>query len=580
MQGWLKRWVEPVPSSAESLRDRIAASRGIPNHGLARFLAPSVADLPTPASVHGAREVGTRLVQALRESRNIAVYGDYDADGMCAAAILVHALRALAPTAPLEVHIPNRATDPYGLAKGSIDQLAARGFRTIVSVDCGVTAFAEAAHAKELGVELLVTDHHSLDPGGRLPEAAAIAHPGLGETPTDLCGAAVAWVVAAACFEAWSAPNPIDKRLAAALAETLALAAVGTVADIVPMKGHSRVIARLGLPGISTSPLPGLKALAREAKISPRDHVDAERISFGIGPLLNSCGRLGSAMRGVELLALPSASTPKCDVREAERTAGRIANEFGALNARRKDIEHRIVEEAQQRIDEGLGSARGACVLADSGWQRGIVGIACARLAEQYGVPTVLLECKDGTAHGSGRSVNGYSLLDGLRECAHLLERFGGHASAAGVSVRVEDIPAFREALSSHAARHPRSGGELLPEAEFHARDCTVESLEGLEQLGPFGAGFPQPLVLVRSVRVSGDARAFGANGDHLSFFASFDDQSGREVRCLWWRQGARTSEFMRGRRLHLVARPQVDRYAGIPRPSLVVVDAADALDG
>ena len=549
---------------------RVAAARGIESDRLQRFMTPMMEDLPTPRAVPGAGDVGRRLVSALREKRPLAIFGDYDADGMCAAAILVHALQAVAPEARVTVHIPKRGQDAYGLSIASIEGLAANGFKTIVTVDCGITALKEAKRAKELGVELLITDHHARDASGQLPEAAAIAHPGLGEAPSEMCGAAVAWVVALALFEEWAAPAKIPPRHVEVLAATLALAAVGTVADVIPLVGYSRAIVALGLESVANSSLPGLKALVRQARIRPGETVDAEQVSFGIGPLLNACGRLGSAVEGVELLALPATTN-------AVVKAGQVATRFAELNERRKERERRIVEEASKRIEEGLGRNKGACVLADPAWSRGIVGIACARIAETHHVPVVLLEVDGEFAHGSGRSVEGYSLLEGLVGCAEWLDRFGGHAAAAGVSMRVEHIPAFREALSDHAARRDTSAvGVLKPDVEVAAEDLSLAAITSVLGLGPFGNGFPMPTVLVRGVRVASDPKCFGASGDHLSFYVS-PAAGAAELRCTWWRQGGHRDRIRRGQRLHLVARPQIDRYQGTARAALVLFDVADA---
>lgn len=559
--------------------DRVALARGIALGDLAWFLEPSFNNLADPATLAGASAVATRLVSAVREGRPLAVYGDYDADGMCAAAILHHAIRAARPDTCVHTHVPLRSTEGYGLSVASLEQLAARGIRTIITVDCGVTAFDEAQRAHDLGIELLITDHHALDPRGRLPVAAAIAHPGLGDNPTQLCGAAVAWLVSWAFLREYTGNPKLTTPMRETLLETLALAAVATIADIVPMVGQSRVIARLGLSRVAASGLPGLRALARKAGISAKESVDAERISFGIGPLLNACGRLGKAVDAVELLALPATHERGHDTQSIERRAGQTASEFSQLNQRRKVIEREIVESAGGRLTEGLGTTRGACVLADPGWPRSVVGIACARIAETNRVPTVLLEQAGEMAYGSGRSVEGYSLLNGLQECSHLLERFGGHAAAAGLSLKVANIEAFREALSEHASRHTVgiAGGEIRPDVELFARDISLEAFESLQRLGPFGNGFPQPMGLVRRAMVTSDGRSFGAQGDHLSFHIGLDGAPQSEIRCTWWRQGSRASRIRRGQRVHVVVRPQVDRFGRQPRPAFAVVDAVEA---
>ncbi len=580
MQGWTRRWTDPADESTEGpLHERVARARGIKLENLKRFCSPTVDDIVSPSALPGAREVATGLVCAIRAGREIAIYGDYDADGMCAAAILVQAIRAVRPEAHPHVQIPERRSEGYGLSIASLEALAQRGVKTVVTVDCGITGFAEAARAKALGLELLITDHHALDPTGALPAAAAIAHPSFNAELGEVCGAAVAWLVACALMEEWCAGAPMPLRMSTTLAEMVGLAALGTVADVMPLVGLSRSIAAVGLAQLNRTRLPGIVALRSGGGVRAHERVDAEAVSFRLAPLLNACGRLGAPADAVELLSFPS-STDRTSASAAHTTrAGKLVSQFAALNAKRKEMERQIVRDATRRIDEGFGAARGALVLSSGDWSRGVVGIACARLAETVGAPVVLLEVIDGVAHGSGRSVPGYSILEGLRSCAGLLERFGGHASAAGVSVKVENVGAFREALSSHAAANASQRG-LAPigaDAVVRALDIDVRALESLDALGPFGHGFPHPTLLLRGAIIRSEPEAFGAAGDHLRFFAAHPDRPDREFRCIWWRQSAMKRRMHRGARVHLVGCAQVDRYGSQPKPAFRVLDIADA---
>ncbi len=579
MQGWLKTWSLPDGTSRGSLLERIAGARGIARESLPRFLKPTFAEVLHPRELHGAVQVGERLAAATRAGRKVAIFGDYDADGMCASAILLHFLRAVAGHSTPIVYIPTRATEGYGLSVAAIGHLASLGVETIISVDCGVTAIDEAREARRLGMELLITDHHAIRPDGQLPDVDAIAHPGLGGGAGELCGAAVAWKVAWAFACSWSGTEKLPEGLRELLVETLALAALGTVADVVPLRGENRVIAHLGSVRIANSGLPGLLALAREAGVSPGDRVDSEKISFGIAPILNACGRLGKALDAVALLGLPSLTQSNADPDATVRDARQMSADFRQLNDQRKLIERSIVESASSRIEEGLGKARGACVLADPSWSRGVVGIACARLAETYGVPVVLLEQDGDVAHGSARSVDGYSVLDGMHACASLLERYGGHAAAAGIAVRMDRLDQFREALSAHAAANRLSGHAptVRTDAELVGQDVSSESFDALAALGPFGRSFTAPVVFVRDALVCEDARAFGAARDHLSFFVRVGGADAVELRCTWWRQSGQLARIRRGDRLNLAAIPQVDRWKGVPRPALTVVDVAAA---
>lgn len=558
-----------------SLLTRVAVSRGISGEALNGFLEPKRGDLVHPRELFGAVAVGERLAAALRTGKKIAIFGDYDADGMCAAAILLHWMRALRPEDPPMVYIPNRATDGYGLSARAVEQLHQQGVHTIVSVDCGITAIDEASQARRLGLELLITDHHRPRADGQLPNVDAIAHPALHGASGELCGAAVAWKVGWAMAIACSTEK-LTPPLRELFIETLALAAIGTVADVMPLVGENRTIARLGSARIANSTLPGVRTLAREAGIGQRDRVDAERISFGIAPILNACGRLGDPSLAVELLGLPAHPPIELKGRDEQR-AKELAAKFTRLNEDRKEIERGIVDAALVQWETSGIAGSAACVLWSPDWRRGVVGVACARLVEKLRVPVVLLEQDGAVAYGSSRSVDGYSVLEGLQACSAHLLRFGGHDAAAGVSIRVDRLPAFREAFTAHAASHRGTSAPptLRPDVELFGTDLTVKSLEELETLGPFGRGFRAPRVLVRDAMVSSDPRPFGADGDHLSFFVRIGDLSGPEVRCTWWRQACHAGELSRGMQVQLIATPQVDRWKSAPRCALTLLDVS-----
>lgn len=577
VQGWTKVWTLPARSESATLVERFAQARGIAPSDLAQFLAPSWSDLRPLDELAGVRNVGARLAEAVRTQKHIAIFGDYDADGMCAAAILVHFIRAARNDLAVTVYIPSRATEGYGLSKSAVEHLASIGCEVVVTVDCGITALDEALEARRLGIELLITDHHAIRSDGILPQAEAIAHPALGTTPSALCGAAVAWKVGWAFACAWCENERVSPVFRTLLTETIALAALATITDVVPLGGDAardnRTIVRLGAPRIATSGLPGLRALAREAGIGVSDSVDAERISFGIGPILNACGRLGNAQDAVGLLGL--------DCSSASDKARTIASQFGLLNADRKQKERMIVESASKRIEEGLGRASGACVLASGEWQRGIVGIACARLSDKLNKPVILLESAGEFLYGSARGVAGYSVLDGLHACRHHLDRYGGHAAAAGITLRADRLEAFREEFSSHAASH-RDGSvnpSLIADAILEPGDVSIATFESLAAFGPFGMGFPPPTLLMRRARVTQPATLFGADGDHIAFHVTLagHGSSDAHMRCTWWRQREFCSKIKNGMLVDLLVRPQVDRWRMPARPACTVIDISDA---
>jgi single-stranded-DNA-specific exonuclease len=466
---------------------------------------------------------------------------------------------------------------------GALEQFARQGATTVVTVDCGITAVAEARRARELGMRLVITDHHAFarNPEGSiaLPDADAVVHPALapeGAAPASdaawhSCGALVAWTVAWAFARSWSASERVQPALREALLETLPLAALGTITDVMPLQGANRALVRAGLARLDRSGIPGLRALVRACGIRPGTQVDVERIQFSLGPVLNASGRIGDANAAVELLSMPAEQGSACRAfgdpsPEVLARATSLAASFVAMNERRKALERMVHEQAIARVDrEGIGASRGAVVLADAAWPRGIVGIASARVVERTGLPSVLLSIEDGICHGSARSVEGYSILEGLNACAPHLLRWGGHAAAAGVSLNATSVAAFRDALSDHAAPHLNAA---LPrprpiDCTAGVQDLDERTVRSLATMGPFGPGWPEPTVLVPKVRVVGRPRAFGKERDHAEFVASVDGPERRELRCVWWRQAAQMERLSPGMTVNLVAELKLDDFRG-----------------
>lgn len=588
MQGWLHAWSAPVVGERErerlGLAERIAMARGIALPLALPAAGSGLADLPSPDSVTGAAAAGELIARSWRAGERIAIHGDYDADGICASAILVHVMRAARPDGDVLAHVPLRMAEGYGLSSSALEQFARQGAATVVTVDCGITALAEARHARQLGMRLVVTDHHAFARGDggaiALPDADAVVHPALvgGEaapagTPAwHMCGALVAWTLAWAFARAWSGSDRVQPALREALLETLPLAALGTITDVMPLQGANRALVRAGLARLDRTGVPGLAALARACGIRPGSEVDVEKVQFSVGPVLNASGRIGDANAAVELLSMPAErgsgfrafGEPSPEVL-ARVTA--LAASFVAMNDRRKELERMVHQRAVERVErEGIGASRGAVVLADAAWPRGIVGIASARVVERTGLPSVLLSIEDGVCQGSARSIEGYSILEGLNACAPHLLRWGGHAAAAGVALHASSLGAFREALSDHAASHIGAAPPRL-----HAIDCTAgagdldeRTIRSLGRMGPFGHGWPVPTVLVARVRVVGRPRAFGREREHAEFVASVEGAERRELRCVWWRQAAQLARLSEGLVLDLVAELKVDGFRGI----------------
>jgi single-stranded-DNA-specific exonuclease len=515
----------------------------------------------------GATAVAERLEDALRSGRRIAIYGDYDADGITATAILWRAFRALRPDADLRRYVPDRIEEGYGLNDGALSALAADGVSTVVTVDCGASAVGPSRHAHELGLELLVTDHHHVDPGAAA-EAAAIAHPALpgrGPAPfADLCGAAVAFKVACELARLWCGGEQVADVVRSALAGCLPLVALGTVADVVPLVDENRVFVKTGLEAMRLTSHVGLRALMDDAQVGNGKRVDASDVGFRLGPRLNAVGRLGHAAEAVELLITEDAARARAIVRT-----------LGELNEQRRRMDREFFAQACERIDADPSIAGApAIVLADARWHEGVVGIVAAKVAERYGRPAILLALRgDGTAKGSGRSVEGIDILDAVRGAAgDLMLGGGGHAFAVGVTVREQDVTEFaRRVAAACAARSGDVAGPVLRyDAEASAEEMTAPAVAALDILRPYGRGNPAPAFLVRAARPVAPPALFGSARNHLEFFLPGG------ARAVWWQGAPHAGRVRQGVPMDLVVRPSVDAFRGIKRVQLEVEDVRE----
>jgi single-stranded-DNA-specific exonuclease len=443
--------------------------------------------------------VVARLLAAIADGERITVHGDFDVDGVCATAVAVGALRELG--AECDWLIPDRLADGYGIAAECLQRLRERGTDLVLSVDCGITAVEEAKLAREVGLELIVTDHHQ--PKSELPDCLVL-HPGLGGYPfAELCGTAVAWKLTAALRDAAGQPPE-------AAAADLDLVALATVADVVPLLGENRALVRRGVEVARRAARPGLRALLAAAGCEPA-RLDASDFAFRLGPRINAAGRLYRADAGVELFLTADAAR-----------AREIADELDRANAERKSTEREVdaaAEAARRDLPPELRDAP-ALVVAGRGWHPGVVGIVASRLAERHWRPTIVISLdEDGGGRGSGRSIPGFDLLAGLEACAGHLERFGGHRAAAGLELAPGALDGFRRAFAVHAEA-VLGPAELTQTERVDAivggPGIGLELAEELERLGPFGAGNPAVRLLVPSARVR-DVRSMG-EGRHSRF--------------------------------------------------------------
>ena len=499
------------PLAVERLREALGVSRTFAQVLVRRGLADAAAarafmtadEVHDPRAFAGIDAAVASIRGHLAAGSRITVHGDYDVDGVSATALLLRALRRLGGEgADVESFLPSRVDDGYGLSAATVERLAARGTRLLVTVDCAITAVEEVALARRLGVDVVVTDHHQPRADGTLPDAP-IVHPSLGGYPCpDLCAAGVAYKLAQALALAAGA-DP------AAADEDLDLVALATIADLVPLRGENRRLVRSGLRALASTDKPGLRALMRVARVDPSG-LDARSVGFRLAPRINAAGRLHRADAGVELL-----------LTRDEARAAAIAQELDAANAERRFTEQRILFEAEAQVRE-LGP-RPAYVLAGEGWHPGVIGIVASRIVERTNRPALLIALgagTDGTGTGSGRSIPAFDLLGALHAAAPLLQRYGGHRAAAGLTLDAARVDELREAFEAHAAS-VLSAEDLVPvervDAVVGGAQLGLALADELAQLEPTGMGNPGVNLLVAGALLT-DARTMGEEGKHVRF--------------------------------------------------------------
>jgi single-stranded-DNA-specific exonuclease len=476
---------------------QILVRRGLADPGEARAWLRADEE-HAPSEFNGMAEACSLILGHVERGSRITVHGDYDVDGVTSTTILVKALRAL--EADVDWFLPSRSEDGYGLSTSTVQKLAARGTKLLITVDCGITSVDEVDAARAAGLDVLVTDHHAPRADGVLPRAP-IVHPAVSEYPcVDLCAAGVAYKLAGALAEAAGAdPARAD--------EDLDLVALATLADVVPLRGENRRLVRAGLRALAVTPKPGLRALMRVSRLDP-GHADATAVAFRLAPRINAAGRMHRADAGVELL-----------LTDDEERATAVAGELDSANAERRAVEQRITWEAEALVAEQ--GERPAYVLAAEGWHPGVIGIVASRIAERWHRPALLIALDgEGPATGSGRSIAGFDLLEALHSAAETMERYGGHRAAAGLTIQPGRIAALREQFETHAAS-VLEPGDLFPRRRVDAvvagPGLGLALADELGRLEPCGAGNPGVSLLVPSAQVR-DVRPMGEDGKHARF--------------------------------------------------------------
>ncbi|MBM6715154.1 single-stranded-DNA-specific exonuclease RecJ [Gemmiger formicilis] len=477
------------------LLSRVLAARGIHTPEAARHLLDGRDELSDPFLIKDMDKAVSRIQRAVEEGEPIVIFGDYDVDGVSATAILFECLSNQG--AQVRCKLPSRDGGGYGLNKEILKGLADKGYTLVVTVDNGIAAVEEADYARELGIDLVITDHHL--PGEKLPDAVAVVDPNRADDESPfkfLCGAGVAFKLCAA-LEGCDPAELLDM-----FGE---LAALGTIADVMPLTGENRTLVREGLAVLQETMRPGLQALLENAGYAGKP-VTAETVSYGLAPRLNAAGRMDTAAVALKLLLC-----------ENEEQAAGIAARLGEINAERQQTEQQILAAALQTIQADPARAHDrVLVVAGEGWHPGVIGIVASRLMERYGRPAIVISTENGEGRGSGRAPSGFNLHGALAACSSCLIRSGGHAAAAGLLVEEEKIGAFRAAINAWAVReYPvPEPGTLKLDAAVRLGELDLASVRQLSRLAPFGSGNPVPLLLVQNAVVDG-LWPLGSEGRH-----------------------------------------------------------------
>lgn len=510
----MKKWV--IQETDSGLRDKLVKELGISpilanlllNRGLrdpqeiTEFLNPSLQQLSSPFEMVNMGAAVERILEAVEKKEKIVIYGDYDVDGICASVMLYQGLQVL--QAEVDYYVPDRMEEGYGVNTTALRAIFEDGARLLVTVDCGISSWQEVAAAKSWGMDVIVTDHHQLP--DQLPDCI-IVNPVLSNREQDkwrfLCGTGVAFKVVQGLFSQYYGESGFTKRML----PFLDLAALATVADIVPLKGDNRVLVKFGLEQMALAERPGLAALWKVSQNHETAVPTTTAVGFGLAPRLNACGRIGDVRMGLQLLTTKNAEE-----------AAQIAADLDEANRNRQNIERAIYEEALEKVSQqGLHQQQGLIVVGES-WHPGVIGIVASRLVERFYTPTIVLTLNNGLYKGSGRSIEGFHLQKALNQCADLLENFGGHSQAAGLGLKPENLSAFRERFAQIVQANTTSDSfvpALLIDSEIDMQDINHEIFKEISKIQPTGTMNPTPVFVCRGQQPL-EARTVGNTGDHL----------------------------------------------------------------
>lgn len=530
------------------LIERLLIKRGIQTNDEAiAFMQPKLTDLSDPALLSDIEKAKHRIDRAIKNQESILVFGDYDADGVSSTALLVETLRELG--AMCDYYIPNRFTEGYGPNVAAFEEAARQGFQLIITVDTGIAAFEPAKVAKELGIDLIITDHHEIQ--ATLPEAYAIVHPKCSDKYSfkELAGVGVAFQFAHYLL------GYLPKQF-------LDLVAIGTIADLVPLVHENRILAFHGLQALSQSKRPGIQALKKIAGLA--NTISEEDVGFLIGPRINAVGRLQSAYPALELL-----------LTEDSTIANEIATEINQINQQRQEIVLEIAEEATQQVEENPEANEQVIVVAKEGWNQGVLGIVASKLVRTYQRPAIVLTLQPDqqSAKGSARSIPAFDMFENGMEIYHLFSQFGGHAQAAGMTVPIANISQLRYELNQLAKEKLAADDfreELVIEETISIEDINLELIESLQRLAPYGMGNAKPLFHVRAKPM--ELRQIGSKHNHLKL--TFESRSAN-VQAVGFGIGHLYHYLSPQAEVDVVSFLQINEWNGTKHPQMMIQDLA-----
>lgn len=561
---WKARGESAPPSSVTAFAEELSVSpliidilwnRGLETlEDMDRFLSPGLRHLASPAELPGAVEAAEALAAGVKEGRKIAIWGDYDVDGITSTALVTEFFKKR----DIDVlhHLPNRMEEGYGMNIPGVERLAEEGVKMLLTVDCGITDHEAVARARELGMIVVVSDHHL--PTEELPDAHAICNPRLkdGGPYDNLAGVGVAFIIMAALNKMLPG-DPVEVR------ELLDLVALGTIADVVRLTGMNRILVKNGLLIIKDAKRPGIAALKVVSDYERTAELGAGQIGFNLAPRINAAGRMGDPSKALRLLLSRSFDE-----------AMPIAEELNAINMERRRQEQTIADEAFEQA-ESMKDMAGFVLHADH-WHPGIIGIVASRVVEKYYRPTLLLcSSEDGEMlKGSGRSISEFDLHESLKSVSPILNGFGGHKQAAGLSILPENLEELREKFNEYVI-NDLGPTPLTPtlklDRELPFANITNTLLHELEMLQPFGMGNPEPVFGSPVVTVA-EHRAFGREREHVKLVLA-DDETGAKLPGKAWRMGDKLKRDVQGKLMRFAFTPKIDRYRGIPKIDLRIRD-------